>query len=190
MNICVHVCLTLHGEVGGQERPLGHPLRVGRGTSVARLHGLVDVLRPLKEKQTETKTRSSRQNGGPETTKVGGTCHLCMCVPRIPLYLASYDRGSGSVNLCGATGRQNRTGSERRQVFDSTTVSRVLILGTPSHGTNQEKSGTAATLSTTRRYRPRATKPASSSETKHEAHLHLTTRNPTSLKNYRAEQQQ
>lgn len=43
------LCLTLDGEVAGQEGPLGHPLRVGRGASVARLGGLVDVLRPLTE---------------------------------------------------------------------------------------------------------------------------------------------
>lgn len=41
--------LTLHGEVAGQEGPLGYPLRVGRGASVARLRGLVNVLRPLNE---------------------------------------------------------------------------------------------------------------------------------------------
>ena len=40
-------CLTLNGKILGEKSPLGHPLRVGRGASVACPHGRVDVFLPL-----------------------------------------------------------------------------------------------------------------------------------------------
>lgn len=53
------LCLTLHGEILRQEGPLGHSLGVGRGASVARLGGLVDVLNPLSELQGRKKREST-----------------------------------------------------------------------------------------------------------------------------------
>ena len=54
--------LTLYGEVVGKESPLGHPLCVGRGPAVARLHSRVDVLRPLHDSITIPQQHNKQYN--------------------------------------------------------------------------------------------------------------------------------